>query len=110
MGDLPKNWQHSEKSLKAVQLAFEFNQHISDAIRQQANEQGLSASDQIRQIIGLQPKKPIRPRLTVSLSEEDYHYLSQRYTLPIDDKAAIRKAIAAELIAFSEAQLTTDHT
>jgi len=105
MGDLPTKWKKSEKSLRAVQLAFEFNQGISDAIRKQANHQGLSTSDQIRQIIGLQPKKPVRPRLTVSLSEDDYQYLSQRYDIPADDKSAIRKAIAAELIAFSENQL-----
>lgn len=102
MGDLPNKWKKSEKSLKAIQLAFEFNQGISDVIRQQASDQGLSTSDQIRQIIGLQPKKPRRPRLTVSLSEEDYVYLSQRYGIPADDKSAIRQAIAAELIAFSE--------
>ncbi len=102
MGDLPKQWKKSENSLKAIQLAFEFNQHISDTIRQHASQQGLSTSDQIRQIIGLQPKKPVRPRLTVSLSEEDYQYLGRRYHLPADDKNAIRQAIATDLIAFSQ--------
>ncbi len=107
MGNLPNKWKKSEKSLRAVQLAFEFNQGISDTIRRQASQHGLSSSDQIRQIIGLQPKKPVRPRLTVSLSEEDYQFLSQRYTIPADDKPAIRKAIAAELIAFSDSETDT---
>jgi hypothetical protein len=104
MADLPDKWKKSEKSLKAFQLAFEFNKGISDTIRQQASKQGLSTSDQIRSIIGLRPKKPLRPRLTVSLSAEDYQALSIRYSISSTDKNAIRKAIADDLIAFSEQQ------
>ncbi len=101
MSHLPDNWKKSEASLRAVQIAFEFDQHITNSIREQATLQGWSTSDQIRAVIGLHPKKPVRPRLTVSLSEEDYTRLALRYALPATDKTAIRKAIAAELVLFS---------
>lgn len=102
MNDLPNNWKKSDKSIRAIQLAFEFSKTVAEVIRNQANKQGLSSSDQIRSIIGLQPKVPKRPRLTVSLSEQDYEILANRYQLPLDDKAGIRQAIADELIAYSQ--------
>ncbi|MDM8545334.1 hypothetical protein [Candidatus Venteria ishoeyi] len=102
MTDLPNKWKKSEKSLRAVQLAFEFNQHISDSIRTAASRHGLSPSDQIREVIGLKAKKPLRPRLTVSLSAQDYEHLGKRYGLSPDDKAGIRSAISEELIHFSQ--------
>jgi hypothetical protein len=102
MKQLPNQWQHSNKSIRAVQLVFELNKSISDTIRYQANKHGLSPSDQIRSVIGLETKQPKRPRLTISLSEEEYATLAQRYNLSIDNKVAIRQAIADELIAYSQ--------
>ena len=102
MKQLPNQWQKSNKSIRAVQLVFELNKSISDTIRQQANQHGLSPSDQIRSVIGLKTKAPKRPRLTVSLSEEEYQTLAERYNVPAGDRAAIRQAIAEELIAFSQ--------
>lgn len=83
-------------------MTFEFNAQISQCIRNQANQNGISPSDQIRAIIGLQIKKPKRPRLTVSLSEMDYAILANRYGLAAKDHEAIRQAIADELINYSE--------
>ncbi len=103
MADLPEKWKKSDKSIRAVQLAFEFSKGVSDTIRNQANRQGVSPSDQIRYIIGLQAKKPKRPRLTISLSQIDYEILAERYTLSVEDKAGIRQAISEELISYSEA-------
>jgi hypothetical protein len=102
MKELPKSWQTSNRSIRAVQLAFEFNRAISDIIRDEANRHGVSSSTQIRAIIGLPSKKPKRPRLTVTLSEEDYQILADRYRLPLDDRNAIRDAIAQELISHCE--------
>jgi len=97
-----ENWQPSDKNIRAMQLAFEFNQDVSQTIRNAANAKGISPSDQIRTVIGLEPKKPKRPRLTVSLSEQDYVQLSTRYGLAPEDKESIRKAIAQELIEYSK--------
>jgi len=102
MKQLPNQWQHSNKSIRAVQLVFELNKSISDTIRYQANKNGLSPSDQIRTVIGLKTKPPKRPRLTVSLSEEEYAILAQRYNVSIENKVAIRQAIADELVAHSQ--------
>ncbi len=101
MAGIPKKWQKSAQSLRAVQLVFEFNKNISELIRREASEQGMSPSDFIREIIGLPVKKPQRPRLTVSLSTQDYEILAQKYALTPDDKNAIRNAIKNELIGYS---------
>lgn len=103
MTQLSHKWHHKHnKTIRPIQLAFEFNQTVSKVIKDQANKRGISPSDQIRAILGLQPKQPKRPRLTVSLSELDYEMLAKRYGLSVDDQIGIRKAIAGELIAYSE--------
>jgi len=102
--DLPENWKKSEKSIRAIQVAFEFGTGVSESIRLEANKNGLSTSDQIRKIVQLNVKPPKRPRLTVSLTEEDYRKLAQRYGLAEQDKAGIREAIRQELITFSKNQ------
>jgi len=67
-------------------------------LRIQAIEQDLSPSDYIREIIGLPRKKPIRPRLSISLSAEDYQILGKRYQLMPDKKEQIRGKIKEELL------------
>lgn len=102
MKKLPDNWKKSEKSLRAVQLVFEFSQPVSDYIRTQANHQGLSPSNQIRTILDLPVKQSRRPRLSVSLSQQDYEQLAERYHIDVNDKLAIRRAISEELIEYSQ--------
>lgn len=102
MKKLPEKWQKSEKSLRAVQLVFEFSKSVSTVIRDEAHRHGLSTSDQIRTIIGLPAKQPKRPRLSVSLSEEDYLLLGERYGLAVDDKQGIRQAITEEIVRYTE--------
>lgn len=99
---LPDKWRQSDKSIRAVQVAFELSKTVSDVIREQASNLGLSPSDQIRSIIGLPVKKPKRPRLTVSLSGEDYALLAERYGLNEIDKDVIRQFIRDDLIAYGE--------
>jgi len=99
---IPGKWKKSDKSIRAIQVAFEFSGNIPTIIRDEASRHGLSPSDQIRKIIGLSVKAPKRPRLTVSLSEEDYEQLADEFNLPIDDKDGIREAIRHRLISFSE--------
>jgi hypothetical protein len=108
MTELPNKWKQSEKSLRAVQLVFEFNRRIAENIRKKASAQGISTSDQIRKIVGLPVKTPQRPRLTVSLSADDYRLLGARYGLPPEDKNAIREAIVEELLKFGEAAQARD--
>jgi len=93
-----KAWSTSTSKIKAVQVIFELEQEHSHTLRIAAITQNISASDYIRDIIGLPRKKPIRPRLSVSLSEEDYAILAKRYDVKADNKSAIRQEIKAELI------------
>ena len=95
---LPKTWSGSEKSLRAVQVIFELELAESRALRIKAIEQDLSPSDYIRDIVGLPRKKPVRPRLSISLSVDDYKMLAKRYNLQPDEKSAIRERIKQELV------------
>ena len=107
---LPENWKKSSKSIRAIQIAFEFGSGVvSESIRAEANKNGLSTSDQIRKIIQLEIKPPKRPRLTVSLTEQDYQQLAERFLLDMNDKKAIREAIRNELIKFGEHSSLSDN-
>ncbi len=95
---VPGSWTKSDKSIRAVQVIFELEQAQSKMLRIKAIEKDLSPSDYIRDIIGLPRKKPVRPRLSVSLSEDDYKMLAKRYKLKPGDKDQIRERIKEELI------------
>lgn len=95
---IPSSWEKSTKSIRAVQVIFELEQEESRALRIKAIEKNLSPSDYIREVIGLPRKKPIRPRLSVSLSEDDYLILADRYQLKPDEKDKIRAKIKLELV------------
>ena len=97
---LPKSWQKSEKNIRAVQVVFELDQKSSKNIRLAAIENDQSFSDQIRDILELPKKRPVRPRLSVSLSEQDYQVLAKRYGLKTTDKEAIRESMKKELMQF----------
>ncbi len=96
------DWESSAKTIKAVQVAFEMEQRVALAIREMALLSGLTPSDQIRKIIGLSYSPPKRPRLTVSLSSEDYQTLGEHYRIDPADTLAIKRAIMSTLIDFVE--------
>jgi len=96
---IPGSWARSDKNIRAVQVIFELGLEQSRNLRIRAIEKDLSPSDYIREIIGLPRKKPIRPRLSISLSAEDYHILGKRYELTPDKKELIREKIKEELIS-----------
>jgi hypothetical protein len=85
-------------TIKATQVAFEMEQKIACHIRELAAREGLTPSDQIRKIINLPYSPPKRPRLTVSLNEEDYVILGKRYNLDPGDALGIKRRIMEELI------------
>lgn len=101
---LPGNWEKSKQSIKASQrasqVAFELSGNTPDFIREIAAKNRLSPSDQIRHIIGLSVKAPVRPRLSISLSQQDYQYLAERYNLDSDIKEKIHTKIKEEIEAF----------
>lgn len=97
----PPRWQDAASALRAVQVAFDVEQAVIEAIRVAAFHENVSTSTQIRAVLGLPVAgKPKRPRLTVTLDEDDYALLAQRYGLAPSDRLGIKEAATRELIAF----------
>ena len=88
------------KLVKATQIAFELEQKIAIDIRTLAANQGLTASDQLRKLIGLSYSSPKRPRLSISLTSNDYKLLGKRYNLDTTNTIEIKKKIVSELIKY----------
>jgi hypothetical protein len=100
---LPERWKRSQQAVKAVQVAFDTSEETSKRIRIAAAREGISASEQIRKIIGLpRSSRPKRPRLTVSLSDMDYQALAKRYNMKTVDKLQIKNKVMEELHNFKE--------
>jgi len=100
--ELPKKWQQSAKVVKAVQIAFDMDTKLQYSIRRSALDKGISPSEQIRHLLDLPThKKPKRPRLTVSLSTEDYQQLGKRYQIPAEQQLEIKKSVIEELTKFA---------
>jgi len=93
------SWDKQDKTIKASQIAFELEQKAAMHIQQLAVQEGLSSSNQIRKLIGLSYTPPKRPRLTVSLSADDYAVLGGKYGITPTDTLAIKRKIMEELMA-----------
>lgn len=102
-------WTGSDAALRSLQVAFDVEKQVIDAVRYAAFKNQLSPSDQIRQILGLPcTSKPVRPRLTVTLSDADYAILGERFGLAPDDKRKIKESLHDALIAFAMRQKAPD--
>ena len=92
-------WEEEKKAVKAVQIAFDVGDEVNRRIRQEALERGINPPDRIRQILGLPvQKKPMRPRLSISLSEADFGILADKFSVSWDDRIRIRQLAAENLI------------
>jgi hypothetical protein len=101
----PVRWKGSDEALRAVQVAFDVEQAVLEAVRAAAFQNNLSTSDQIRRLLALPTaRRPVRPRLTVSLNAEDYAMLADRFGLDREDRLAIKERVAAELMRFATAR------
>ncbi|ARD21085.1 MULTISPECIES: hypothetical protein [Shewanella] len=98
---LPDTWIKNQQAAKATQVAFDLDEKFQYLIRKAALDAGVSPSDQIRSILGLEvTKRPKRPRLTVSLSQDDYAILAHRYGLEADAQLEIKKRVLDDLVQF----------
>jgi len=95
----PEMWKDEKKAIKATQVAFDISTEAQKNLKLMATQNDLSPSDQMREILGLPRKKPVRPRLTISLTVEDYKLLADLYGLDPEDKLAIKERAAKEIIA-----------
>jgi hypothetical protein len=98
---LPEKWLKNQAAAKAIQVAFDLDEQFQYSIRRAALDAGVSPSDQIRTILGLSvAKRPKRPRLTVSLSPDDYLLLAQKYGLDAESQLEIKKRVLDDLVHF----------
>lgn len=94
----PKRWSDSDKAIRATQVAFDVENEIIETVKKEACHEGIAPSDMIRRIVGLRVTvKPIRPRLTMSLKEEDYHELAMKYGLKPNERLAIKSRMIEEI-------------
>jgi hypothetical protein len=101
---LPARWASSVPAIKAVQVAFDVSESVMEAVRKAAFDNSLSTSDQLREILGLViVRQAKRPRLTISLSAEDYQVLGKRFGLKAQDYLAIKERVMLELVDFAQA-------
>lgn len=95
-------WPEERKAIRATQVAFDISTQAQKQIKKAALDQDRTPSDQMRAILGLPVKKPVRPRLTISLSPQDYEVLAREYGLDPSDKLAIKERAADALIEWAE--------
>ena len=102
-GEVPARSVSSVQAIKAEQVAFDVSQAVLEAVRKAAFASSLSTSDQVRAVLGLDiVRQAKRPRLTISLNNEDYEILGQRFGLAPSDYLAIKEQVIATLVAFSQ--------
>ena len=101
----PPRWTRSDEALRAVQVAFDVEAAVMEAVRAAAFLNDVSTSDQIRLLLGLPTvHKAKRPRLTVTLSAQDYDVLGGRYKMPAEDRLGSKERVTDELIRFATKQ------
>ena len=100
---IPDKWKGEQKAAKAVQVAFDVGFEVQTVIRKEALDCMLSPSDRVRQILGLcVTSRPKRPRLSISLTENDFSELAQTYGLDVANKVGIKQKAAEKLIQYVE--------
>jgi len=96
-------WESEKRAVKAVQIAFDVGDDVNRKIRFEAVERGINPPDRVRQILGLPVNpKPVRPRLSISLSGDDFRILAAEFNVAVEDKLRIRQLAAEKLIAHLE--------
>ncbi len=89
---LPEKWQKEQAALKAIQVAFDVSDELNRRLRREALEHDNTPSDQVREILGLPVKKKrVRPRLSVTLSDQDFDSLARRFKVSPSDRQAIKQ-------------------
>jgi hypothetical protein len=100
---LPEKWQSEEKTIKAIQVAFDLDEKIQYTLRREALELDINPSERIRQVLGLDTHKtPQRPRLSISLKPHDFLYLAEKYGIDKNNKKDIKNRATLELQQYAK--------
>lgn len=99
-----EKWAKERAAAAAVQVAFDLGRETQKSIKKQAVEEDLTPSEFIRKVLGLSFKaKPVRPRLTLSLSDEDFQALAEAWQLGAQDRLKIKEIAAQKLVDYAKA-------
>lgn len=99
-----EKWAKERAAAAAVQVAFDLGRETQKSIKKQAVEEDLTPSEFIRKVLGLSFKaKPVRPRLTLSLSDEDFQSLAEAWQLDAQDRLKIKEIAAQKLVDYAKA-------
>ncbi len=85
------------KAVRAVQVAMDLEASVARALKVQAALADMTPQDHMRALLGLDYKPARRPRLSISLSDQDYDILARRYGLDPSDHTAIKRAVIQTL-------------
>ncbi|WP_444997050.1 hypothetical protein [Aliikangiella sp. IMCC44359] len=103
MDKTKRKWSKQAEAAKATQVAFDVSESLYHFIQLKSVEDKLKPSDFIRKVLGLDFKsKKVRPRLTVTLSHDDYQKLGQEFNIDPDDRIAIKAAVTNKLIGLAK--------
>jgi hypothetical protein len=103
----PQRWSDSDKAIRATQVAFDVENEIIATVKREACHMGYAPSDMIRHIVGLEVAvKPVRPRLTMSLKDEDYHVLAEKYGLQPSERLAIKARMIEEIKKYASGKVS----
>lgn len=101
------DWSKEEQAVQAVQMAFDLSNDIQRAFRISAALQDMTSSDMVRKVLQLPyQKNRARPRLTITLKDEDFELLAQKYDLDPQNRATIRQRVSEDLRVFARNYLT----
>ena len=96
-------WEKQAKVLKKQQLHFSLLNAVESKVRIDAAKAGENPSNTLRRILDLPVKPPVRPRLGVSLTDDEIKSLSTRFDIdPNDRKSLIRRAAEAIHLHYDE--------
>ena len=98
---IPEKWKKETAAIKAVQVAFDVGEEVQHLVRKEAVEMGINPSDRVREILGLPTVRRVqRPRLSISLSPDDFAYLAQEYNIDAEDRIRLKQQAAQKLIKY----------
>ena len=99
-------WDKEKAAAAAIQIAFDLGVDTQTVIKKKALDEHLNTPDFIRKILGLQYKnKPVRPRLTLSLSDDDFDVLAAAYGIDPKDRLKVKELAAEQLVQYAKTQL-----
>lgn len=108
--DIKTKWKGETKAIRAVQLAFEFDSSIQKFIKLEAIHNDVTPSDHIRSILGLEvASKPVRQRISISFSQDDFELLGKKYSLDPNDRNAIKSKAFEDIVKYANNKLKKDN-